>query len=167
MLKEGKSGASDQLASAVALVTSSYGGKVNVMSAVWALRVSIDPFLMAVFVGHERETYRLIDGSGEFGISFCSEEQSELAHIAGNYSLKDVDKFSLANFHPFKARFIEAPLIGNSVSCFECRVIEKFDVGDHRGFIGEVLNAYYDDTKKPLIYNGGKFFKMGERIRHS
>ena len=49
----------------VALVTSSSDNKVNVMSAEWSIRVSIDPFLIGLLVGYERETYKLIKDSGD------------------------------------------------------------------------------------------------------
>ena len=65
----------------VALVTSSSESKVNVMSAEWSIRVSIEPFLIGLFVGYERETYKLIKDSGEFGLSYCSDQQGELAFI--------------------------------------------------------------------------------------
>ena len=151
----------------VALVTSKSGDKVNVMSAEWSIRVSIRPFLMAVFVGYARETYKLIKDSGEFGLSYCSDEQAELAHIAGNYSMKDHDKFSMADFRPFQSRNIEAPLIGGAISNFECRVIDEFKMGDHAAFVGEVLAGYYDDEKKPLVYHNGKYWRKGERIPKS
>lgn len=148
----------------VALVTSSFEGKRNVMSAEWSLRVSLEPFLMAVFVGYQRETYRLIRGSGEYGLSYCSDKQGHLAHIAGNYSLKDRDKFSMSNFPIKNSKHISAPLIDGSISCFECRVIDEFKVGDHAAFIGKVLTAYYDPDALPLVFHNGKFWKLGERI---
>ncbi len=150
----------------VALVTAELEGTVNVMSAEWSLRVSIDPFLMAVFIGYARETYRLVRDSGEFGLSYCSDQQGELAHIAGNYSLKDTDKFKMADFSPFESRFIRAPLIGGAISNFECRVVDEFRVGDHAAFIGKVLTGYFDDGKKPLVFHHGKFWRRGDKINH-
>ncbi len=152
--------------STVALVTALSKGKVNVMSAEWSLRVSLEPFLMAVFVGYERATYSLIHESGEFGLSYCTDQQGELAHIAGNYSVTEVNKFSIANFRTFPSRHIQAPLIDECISNFECRVIDEFKVGDHAAFIGEVLEGYYDPEKKPLVFHKGKFHKIGERILH-
>jgi len=150
----------------VALVTSFYKGKENVMSAEWSIRASIDPFLIAVFVSYERETYEMIRGSGEFGVSYCSQEQAGLAHIAGNYSLKDTDKFSIAKFPLFYGHSIRAPLVDGAISNFECSVENEIQAGDHAIFIGRVLDGYYDNTKKPLIYHQGKFFMMGDRISH-
>jgi flavin reductase (DIM6/NTAB) family NADH-FMN oxidoreductase RutF len=164
MLLEDIKKAQGYFTTTVALVTSRFEGRTNVISAEWSLRVSLDPFLMAVFVGYERETYSLIRDSGEYGLSYCSERQGHLAHIAGNYSLKDHDKFSMATFPIKKSRYISAPLIDGSISCFECRVMDEFKVGDHAAFIGEVLTAYYDPEASPLVFHNGKFWKRGDRI---
>ncbi len=150
----------------VALITSLSGERVNVMSAEWTIRVSIDPFLISVLVGYQRETYKLISESREFGISYCSADQGELAHIAGNYSLKDTDKFKMGGFQTFNAKYIKAPLIRGCISNFECKVMDEFKMGDHAAFVGEVLNGYYDDEKSPLVFHRGKFFKLGDRIGH-
>lgn len=153
--------------STVALVTAKSGEVTNVMSAEWSLRVSLDPFLMAVFVGYERGTYDLIRESGEYGLSYCSDQQGNLAHVAGNNSIRDGNKFELADFRTFKPKHINAPLIDGAISNFECRVIDEFKVGDHAAFIGEVLTAYYDDLKNPLVFHGGKFFQLGRQISKS
>ena len=113
----------------VALVTSFSNNKTNVMSAEWSIRVSIDPFLIGLLVGYERETYNLIKESGEFGLSYCSDQQGELAHIAGNYSLKDTDKFATGKFRTFPSTYIKPPLIEGSISNYECKVIDEFKMG--------------------------------------
>jgi flavin reductase (DIM6/NTAB) family NADH-FMN oxidoreductase RutF len=164
MLREDIEKSQEYFTTTVALVTSELAEKVNVMSAEWSLRVSLEPFLMAVFVGYERGTYRMIKESGEFGLSYCSDRQGHLAHVAGNYSVNDVDKFKLAIFTTIKSKYIRAPLIDGAISCFECRVIDEFKVGDHAAFIGEVLTAYYDPEAGPLVFHNGKFWKRGERL---
>jgi flavin reductase (DIM6/NTAB) family NADH-FMN oxidoreductase RutF len=166
MLVEDLEQSQEYTTTTVALVTSKLGDKINVMSAEWSIRVSIDPFLVSVFVGYQRETYNLISQSGEFVLNYCSEGQGELAHIAGNYSLKDVDKFSIGQFKMVNAKYVRAPLIDGSISAFECKVIDEFKMGDHAAFVGEVLTGHYDITKKPLVFHGGKFYKLGDRIRH-
>ncbi len=166
MIKEDYEKSQDFTTTTVALVTSSYKEETNVMSAEWSIRVSIEPFLIGLMVGYERETYRLISRSGEFGINYCSENQGEVAHIAGNYSLKDTDKFMKSGVSTFKAKHIKAPLISGCISNYECKVVDEFKVGDHSAFIGQVLNGYYDDSLKPLVFHQGKFFRLGERITH-
>jgi flavin reductase (DIM6/NTAB) family NADH-FMN oxidoreductase RutF len=149
----------------VALVTTCGNGRTNVMAAEWSLRVSLDPVLFAVFVGKERGTYFLLDSSGEFGLNYCSDEQAHLAWVAGHYSIREgVDKWSLAPFSTFPARRISPPLIEGCVSNLECRVVSRFETGDHAAFVGEVLESYYDPNKSPLVYRGGRYHRLGPRI---
>ena len=70
----------------------------------------------------------------------------------------------MAEFRTFSAKYIKAPLIEGSISNFECRVIDEFKVGDHAAFIGEVLTGYYDEAKKPLVFHGGHFRSIGNRL---
>ncbi len=146
------------------MVTSAFEGLLNVMAAEWTIRSSIDPFLISLYVGYQRKTYEIIRNSGEFGLSYASDEQAELVHISGNYSRTEMDKIGSGIFPTFKSRQIEAPLIGGSICNFECKVINEYECGDHAIFVGEVLEGYFDSSKKPLVFHGGKFFKIGERI---
>ncbi len=164
MRNQGLMDARRHLTTTVALVTAKSGDVTNVMSAEWSLQVSLDPILMAVFVGYKRATYDLIKDAGEFGLSYCSDQQAHLAHVAGNYSLREADKFELANFKTFPSKHIGAPLIDECISNFECKVVHEYKVGDHAAFVGEVLEAYSDDDKKPLVFHGGKFWKKGEQL---
>ncbi len=165
MRVEDTAGSGRKFTSSVALVTTAFMGKTNVMSAEWSLRVSIDPFLVAVFVGHQRGTHALIESSGEFGLNYCSDEQADLAHVAGSNSIVDgKDKWGMAQFRAFKGRKIGAPMIEGCISNLECRVIDTFRTGDHTAFVGEVLSGYYDSNKSPLVYHGGNYYSMGRHI---
>ena len=150
----------------VALITSSVDDKINVMSAEWTIRSSIEPYMITIFVGFERGSYEMIRKSGEFGISYCSDRQGELAHIAGNHSIRDMDKFATEKFKIFPSSRIRAPLIENAICAFECRVESEFRVGDHAAFNGLVLEGYYGEGEKPLVFHGGKFHHIGDRIKH-
>ncbi len=166
MRKNGLDGSRRRFTSTVALVTSSYAGTSNVMSAEWSLRVSLDPYLVAVFIGYERGSYGLISSSGEFGLNYCSDDQVQLSHIAGRHSISNgEDKWKMADFSTFSGTVIGAPLIDGCIMNLECRVIDEFTTGDHAEFVGEVVNAYYDEEKKPLVYHGGEYFGLGEHLR--
>ena len=158
--------AQDFSTTTVALITSSSDDRINVMSAEWTIRSSIEPFMITIFIGYERGSYEMIKKSGEFGLSYCSERQGELAHIAGNYSIRDTDKFSTGKFRVFSSSMIKPPLIENAICAFECRVESEFRVGDHAAFNGIVLEGYYSDGEKPLVFHGGKFHHIGETIKH-
>ncbi|MCL4345571.1 MAG: flavin reductase family protein [Candidatus Thermoplasmatota archaeon] len=148
----------------VAMVTSSYDGIINVMAAEWTIRSSIDPFLISLYVGYERKTYEMVRASGEFGLSYSSSDQAEIVHISGNYSRRSLDKIGTGMFPLLPSNRIKAPLIAGSICNFECRVVDEFPCGDHAIFVGEVLEGYYDDSKSPLVFHGGKFYRLGDRI---
>ncbi len=151
--------------STVALVTSEHNGRANVMAAEWSLRVSIEPYLVAVFVGYRRGTYAMIRDSGEFGLNYCSDKQAGLSSISGNYSITEgKDKWSLGDFSTFSASKIRAPMIGGCLMNLECVVVDELQTGDHAAFIGKVVEGYVDDSKRPLIYHGGRYFSLGPRI---
>lgn len=152
--------------STVALVTSAHGGIQNVMSAEWSLRVSLEPYLVAVFVGYKRGTYELIRKSGEFGLNYCSDGQVRLSHIAGRNSIAEgKDKWSMADFETFKAKHIAAPLIEGCIMNLECSVVDEFRTGDHAAFIGKILEGYTDVSRSPLVYHGGEYYRLGEHLK--
>lgn len=123
----GIEGTRRKFTSTVALVTSRLGDASNVMSAEWSLRVSIDPYLVAVFVGYERGSCSMIRESGEFGLNYCSEGQVMLAHIAGNRSISSGDdKWRMADFSTFQPSVIRAPMIEGCIMNLECRVVDEF-----------------------------------------
>lgn len=162
MRVKGIEGTRRRFTSTVALVTSEHKGVTNVMSAEWSLRVSIDPYLVAVFVGYERGSYRLIRDSGEFGLNFCSDDQVNLSHTAGRHSIAEgEDKWKLADFSTFRGSRIRAPLIAGCVSNLECIVLDEHKTGDHAMFVGRVVEGYSDSSKNPLVYHGGKYYRLG------
>ena len=117
-----------------------------------------------VSVSPRSVTHELIESSGEFGLSFCSEEQARVSHVWGSYSLRVVNKWELADFETYRANAIEPPMIAHSVLNVECRVTETHRLGDHTVFIGESVWVRYDPDLKPLIYHDGKYFRLGSQI---
>jgi flavin reductase (DIM6/NTAB) family NADH-FMN oxidoreductase RutF len=151
-------------ATTVALVTSAANGRQNVMACEWAMMVSASPLRFVISVAPRRVTHELIEASGEFGLSFCSEEQAALSHVSGSNSLRDVDKWELADFERYEAKTITAPMIAHSVLNVECQVSASEHLGDHTLFIGEASWARYEPGLEPLFYHAGKYWRLGEQI---
>jgi flavin reductase (DIM6/NTAB) family NADH-FMN oxidoreductase RutF len=86
-----------QTLTSVALVTVAAGGHRNVMACEWATMVSHAPLCFTISVHPRNATHDLLVEAGEFGLSFCSDAQAHLAHVAGSNSLHDVDKWQLAD----------------------------------------------------------------------
>ncbi|MBI3287545.1 MAG: flavin reductase [Chloroflexi bacterium] len=153
-----------QTTTTVALLTSAAEGRENVMACEWAMLVNLKPLRFVISVAPREYTHQLIQASGEFGLNFCSDQQAHLAHIAGSYSLHDVNKWELADFPTHPAQRIRAPMIQGCILNAECRVVARYELGDHDLFVGEALWARYDPKQRPLLYHRGKYWKLGEGI---
>ena len=59
---------------------------------------------------------------------------------------------------------MQAPMVSGAAMNAECRVIETNELGGNAIFIGEVVHVQSSDVA-PLIYHGGKYYKLGKVIR--
>jgi flavin reductase (DIM6/NTAB) family NADH-FMN oxidoreductase RutF len=155
-----------QTLTSVALVTVSASGRDNVMACEWAMMVSHAPMCFTISVHPRNATHDLLVAAGEFGLSFCSHAQAHLSHVSGSNSLHDVDKWDLADFPTYPAKRIGAPMIDDAVLNVECRTVGIHRLG-HTLFIGEAVWARYDPAASPLIFHGGKYFRVGPELPKS
>lgn len=147
----------------VAVVTCSGGdGKENIITVGWFMQTSLEPVLLAISIGKTRFSHDLILNSNEFVLCFPSAEQASAVLYCGTHTGRNVDKFAETGLKKIKARHVDAPLIADSVSCFECKVVNKLETGDHTIFIGEVLIAYEsNDCGKGMLYDFGNCVLKG------
>jgi flavin reductase (DIM6/NTAB) family NADH-FMN oxidoreductase RutF len=152
------------------LITSRLGEKINVMTAAWQMPVSFKPMLVAVSIGHERFSHKLILEGREFVINIPHLEMIKEVLCCGTHSGKDKDKFDLCNLSPVKAQKVKIPLIKECIGNIECKLYVHYEAGDHTIFVGEVVAAsvkegIFDghlkvelDEAKTLHHLGGKVF---------
>jgi flavin reductase (DIM6/NTAB) family NADH-FMN oxidoreductase RutF len=161
--REFRQGLWRQTTTTVALLTCSAGGRTNVMACEWAMLVSNNPVCFVISVHPSHETHAMLEAAGEFGLSFCSDEQAKLSHVSGSYSIRDTDKWQLADFDLYAAKKIRAPMIDGALINVECRIVGKHQLG-HTVFIAEVVWARYDPEKRPLLYHDGKYWHLGPQV---
>ncbi len=149
-----------------ALITTDGPQGPNVMAAEWTFNVSYNPFLILVSIDPANRTHDLIHETREFGVNLVSEEQTAAMAFAGHYSKVDTDKLSSELFDTVPAKKIKAPMIRGSLLAAECRLIQEIPMGDHTGFVGEVVELSVDPDGKPLVLHRGSRH-LGERIVHS
>ena len=151
----------------VTLVTSAFEGRQNVMACEWAIMCRSRPPQFLIVVGKKKLTSELILKSNEFGLTFVSDDQAALSHLAGSYSGYEIDKIASEKFKLRPGRIIKAPIIEGGIAAVECTVNQIIDNDERYIIIGDVVNAEYRDDKKPIIYHDGKYFKLGENIPKS
>lgn len=78
----------------VALVTTNGKSGPHVMAAEWALQVSYEPMLIAIFI-HDSSTLWNIRQPRAFGLHIASDAQAQLVNIAGGYSGTEIAKLTI------------------------------------------------------------------------
>lgn len=158
------------------LITSKLGEKINVMTAAWQMPVSFKPMLIAVSIGHERFSHKLILGSREFVVNIPHLGIIQEVFCCGTHSGRNTDKFNICKLTPLKAQKIVAPIIKECIGNIECGLYSHHEAGDHTIFIGEVVAAsvkegIFDgylrvdlDQAKTLHHLGGKTFCHPDKI---
>ncbi len=127
-----------QLPAPVAIIGASDGKTTGGLTAAWVTRVSLEPPLMLVAIGHDRFTHGLLTESDEFTISLPRDDQVETARLFGLQSGNEIDKWSEVD-HVLLGAGI--PAMQDCCARYLCRIVRLFQTGDHDCFVGEVVEA--------------------------
>ncbi|MEM4679012.1 MAG: flavin reductase family protein [Candidatus Jordarchaeales archaeon] len=124
---------------------------------------ALTPPMVAVSIGFQRESYRMIKESGEFVVNVPPSKLVKEVLFCGTISGRDVDKFSETGLTAAPARRVRAPIIAECIAHLECKVEKTVEAGDHMVFIGRVLEAYAEEDfsarrKEILLHLGGDKF---------
>ncbi|MFQ5594663.1 MAG: flavin reductase family protein [Anaerolineae bacterium] len=160
----------------VALVTTRYLDKINVMPASWVAPVSFHPPLIGVAVAPANLTHDLIRRSEVFALNIPGRPLAEQVDRAGCISGRDVDnKLAALGLTAAEAGEIEVPLIEECLAHIECGLVQAIPLGDHVWLVGQVLAAQADDEAfdetwllgedeetRPLLHLGGPIYTLPE-----
>jgi len=147
--------ASDQLykdawskfASGVTVITTmETSGSVHGMTASSVTSVSLDPPLVLVVVGEERQSHELIENNGRFGISILRNDQVDIAiHFAT--PPEERDSISESNITSLG----QSQVISGAIASMDCLVTDAYKAGDHTIFLGNVC-AIQLGKGDPLVW---------------
>lgn len=138
-----------RIPSGVSILTASHNGRTTGMLASWAQQASLDPLMVSVCVKSGRWIETLIDGSGAFVVNLLAQDPKEMFKRFG------------AGFKPeddaFAGLEIESSPLGvklrQAIARIGCRVQTKVTVGDHRLYVGEVVEGdVTDPTARPHVH---------------
>jgi len=149
----------------ISLVTSFGPHGQNIMAAEWTMQISYTPMLIAIFVHEGNPTFENIKKTKEFGINVASEDQTMSVNIAGGYSRTEINKLKIKDaFYTLPSRKISVPMIAGCTINAECKLVTMRKIGDHVMIVGKVVEISHNETKKPLLYHLGRYFRIGSII---
>ncbi len=121
-------------------------GKTHGMTASSVTSVSLDPQLVLVVVGEERQSHGLIESTGRFGISILDAEQTD---IATHFATPPEKRGAIDSKH--LSKISGTPVITGAIAVMDCKVTAAHKAGDHTVYIGQVeaINVGEGD---PLVW---------------
>jgi len=128
------------------IITSGTYENPNAMAASWHTHLSFDPPLYGVSIAPRRYTCKLIRQHGDFGVNFLPFELAEKVWMTGSVSGLEVNKLKKFGLNKIKAAKINAPIIEQSLTALECKVVKEVETGDHIFFVGEIVYAWCKDN---------------------
>lgn len=141
-----------KLSYGIYLITSKQGDQLSGYIANTAFQVTSDPPQIAISCHKDNTSTRIIGESGVFSVSVLEKNSDPgLIGLFGYQSGNEDEKFKKVNY---KIGNNGAPVIlTHAIAYFECKVVDRFDVGSHFLFIGEVTDVelVFAD-KDPLTY---------------
>lgn len=122
----------------VAVIGAVKEGVLGGLTAAWLTRVSMEPPLLLVSVGHERFTWELLDGATQFTVSVLASDQVPEARLFGLHSRRDVDKWG-QTAHVLLGEGV--PALEHCTARFLCELESRFTTGDHDCLVGRIVEG--------------------------
>lgn len=135
----------------VTVVTTNGGdGKDYGLTANSFNSVSMDPPMVLWSLGKKSTSLPVFAAAEHFAVHILAADQESMSN---RFAKSGTDKFAgcaLARGHG------GVPLLDGCSARFECRVVHRYEGGDHVIFVGEVLN-FDSFNRPPLAFHGGNY----------
>jgi len=122
----------------VAVIGAAREGVTGGLTAAWLTRVSIEPPLLLVSIGHTRFTWDLLEGSRQFTVSLLAADQVAEGRLFGLKSRREVDKWK-KTAHVLLGEGV--PALEHCSARFLCELENRFSTGDHDCFVGRIISG--------------------------
>jgi flavin reductase (DIM6/NTAB) family NADH-FMN oxidoreductase RutF len=132
------------------VIGSRAGDRRNGMTLNWATQVSSDPKMLGISVEKPAFTHELISEGGVFTLNVVSRE--DRAIVRKFTKPVDVDDAAhTLNEFPFHDGRTGAPILDQAVAFIECEVRNAVDLGSHTFFIGEIVDAGFQQPEETEV----------------
>ena len=119
--------------------------KANLITLSWCTPTSFRPPMIAISIGHERYSHKLIVETKEFVVNIPTMDILKDVLLCGRTTGKTSDKLEKTLLTPLPAKRVKPQIIKECVAHIECKLIQQIKTGDHTLFVGEVVTAYSNE----------------------
>lgn len=137
------------------IVCKENSGKVSVTPIGWFTLCNSKPRCWAICLYHKHYSHKVISETKEYVLCLPSYVQKDDILYSGSVHGWDEDKLKKCKLKTLPSQEVNPPIIEDSIACFECKVVNTCNAGDHTIFIGEIVASYISD-RKDKTYNTGE-----------
>jgi flavin reductase (DIM6/NTAB) family NADH-FMN oxidoreductase RutF len=119
----------------------------------FASQVSIHPARFLSCLSVKNLTHRVALQAETLVVHLVPEEADELAELFGGETGDDTDKFARCEWRPGPGG---APVLVAIENWFAGRIIDRLDLGDHRGFVLEPIKGQAGSSASQLTFRRAK-----------
>ena len=112
--------------------------------------VSLQPPLVQACVDRTASMFDALQHAERFGVNVLAAEQEALSRRFA--AVESSHRFEGVGYVRGESGVV---LLDDALAHMECRVVSRFDAGDHMLFVGEVERATARDARPLLYYRGG------------
>lgn len=131
----------------IVMVSTSDGGKPNVMTMGFHMMIQHEPPLIGCVIGPWDHSYQALRSTGECVIAVPGLDLAETVVDVGNCSGDQVDKFERFGLKTKPAQDVSAPLLSDCLANIECRVVDERLCEIYNLFILEAKNIWINDKR--------------------
>jgi flavin reductase (DIM6/NTAB) family NADH-FMN oxidoreductase RutF len=121
-----------QLDYSMLIVTTAAGGQRAGCLVGFSTQCSVDPPRYLVCLSERNRTLRVAEHSEGLIVHFPGADQGSLVELFGGETGDDVDKFARCDWHEGP---MGLPLLDDCERWFAARILDRFALGDHVGFL--------------------------------
>lgn len=147
-----------QLDYSMFIVTAAGGGEKSGCLVGFASQVSIHPQRFLVCLSVKNRTFEVARLASALVVHFVPDEAEELAVLFGGETGDEVDKFARCEWREGPDG---APVLSSLEDWFAGRILERFDFGDHWGFLLEPIEGEAHRSGASLTFHRAKRIEPG------
>jgi flavin reductase (DIM6/NTAB) family NADH-FMN oxidoreductase RutF len=111
-------------------------------------QTSINPPRFLAGLSKRNHTYRVAKGASHLAVHLIERQHCELARLFGSETGDHIDKFARCAWHPGPH---DLPILDDAAGWFAGAVRNRYDLGDHVGFLLEPLAGNAPDGFEQLV----------------
>ncbi|MDW8044028.1 MAG: flavin reductase family protein [Nitrososphaerota archaeon] len=115
------------------------GTDVSAAAINFLTQTSMDPPLVLVALKRGSYTQQLVERAGSFAMNVLASDQKQVA--ADFFRPTRVEGDTLNGHRTRPSRRFGHPVLEEAPAWFECRVVQKFDIGDHIPYLAEAVDG--------------------------